>query len=654
MRLYKTILTLLLIFLQGLGNAQNSQTDSLKNILANAKEDTNKVNTLLLLSKEALPEDAMSYSVHAKDLAEKLNYQRGVASALKSLGFIYFGEGRYKEVLSYWNQSLHVFESIGDEIGVSNMLNNLGSVYFNQGEDVGALEYYLKSLKVAEKTGDKLRITTALQNIGAVYFNKPSTRDKALQYYLKAMPISEQLKNNDAIGTIAANIGEIYVDKNEDSLALYYLNKSLKAFGNSEDVPYTLNIIGKLYRNNGNFSKAIEYHQKALAIAQKFGKKLDIAQTLIGLGNTHLAAGNNKLALSSFNQGQSIARAIHANYELRDVYTGLADTYNNLSDYKNAYKYQALLTNIKDTLYNAENDKKLSLLLSDFEIQKKQAQIDLLTKDKAFQNLNLRRQQVVKSSLIFGLILILIIAVILLRGYRSKAKTNKLLDQQKLEIENLLLNMLPAEVANELQQYGYATPKNYDSVTVMFTDFKNFTKIADTYSPKELVAQLNEYFIAFDGIIEKYNLEKIKTIGDSYMCAGGINSYNVPHAIQVIKASMEILDYINKKNEERINTGLPLWSLRIGVHTGPLIAGVVGRKKYAYDIWGSTVNIASRMESNGEPGKVNISAATYNLIKNNYNCSYRGQIFAKNIGEIDMYFVEQEVVEKINSELAMN
>lgn len=174
----------------------------------------------------------------------------------------------------------------------------------------------------------------------------------------------------------------------------------------------------------------------------------------------------------------------------------------------------------------------------------------------------------------------------------------------------------------------------FSGVSVLFTDFQNFTQLADGVSPQHIVAELNECFMAFDDIIERHNLEKIKTIGDAYMCAGGIPVSNDLHQFNIVKASLEISNFIRKRNEKRIAKGLPAWELRIGIHTGPIVAGVVGRKKYAYDIWGSTVNIANRMESNGEPGQVNISASPYELVKERYACRYRGKIYAKNVGEI--------------------
>ena len=241
-----------------------------------------------------------------------------------------------------------------------------------------------------------------------------------------------------------------------------------------------------------------------------------------------------------------------------------------------------------------------------------------------------------------GLFLAFTIALLIFRGYRIKVKTHKILDKQKNEIEGLLLNILPDAVAQELKTKGRATPRHYESVSVMFTDFKGFTLIADKMSPDQVVEELDACFNAFDAIIEKYNLEKIKTIGDAYMCAGGVPIPDEQHVLKIVKAGLEIQEYVTNYNEHRQEKGLRPWYIRIGIHVGPVVAGVVGKKKYAYDIWGSTVNIASRMESNGEPGKVNISSSTYERIKDYYECSYRGKISAKNIGDIDMYFIEHE------------
>jgi class 3 adenylate cyclase/HAMP domain-containing protein len=226
----------------------------------------------------------------------------------------------------------------------------------------------------------------------------------------------------------------------------------------------------------------------------------------------------------------------------------------------------------------------------------------------------------------------------------------KVAENEKEKSDKLLLNILPKEVASELKENGSAKPVMYDSVTVLFTDFKGFTIIAEKLSPNELIQELDGCFVQFDKITEKYGLEKLKTIGDSYMCAGGIPKKNSTHAVDSILAAIEIQNFMSLMKDLKLKMGYPYWEVRLGIHTGPLIAGVIGEKKFAYDVWGDTVNTASRMESSGTPGKINISGFTYEIIKPYFECSYRGKINAKNKGEIDMYYVERILPELSDDE----
>ena len=220
------------------------------------------------------------------------------------------------------------------------------------------------------------------------------------------------------------------------------------------------------------------------------------------------------------------------------------------------------------------------------------------------------------------------------------AERTQQLQAEKRKSDELLLNVLPEEVAAELKEKGEATPRQYEMVSVLFTDIQGFTGLASEVSPTELIQTLNEFYSAFDDIIERHDLEKIKTIGDSYMCAGGLPTENTKNAIDAVAAACEIQEWVAKWNEGPIDKGLGRWDVRIGIHTGRLIAGVIGKKKFAYDVWGDAVNVAARIESGGETGKVNISKATYELIKDKYCCKYRGKVEAKGKGEVDMYFVD--------------
>ncbi len=217
------------------------------------------------------------------------------------------------------------------------------------------------------------------------------------------------------------------------------------------------------------------------------------------------------------------------------------------------------------------------------------------------------------------------------------------LQDEKRKSDELLLNILPDAVAKELREKGEATPRNYDSVSILFSDFQDFTKLAAEISPQELIHTLNECYTAFDDIIDRHNLEKIKTIGDAYMCAGGLPAENTTNAYDAVAAGCEIQQWVTEWNNERIANGKKSWGIRIGIHTGKLIAGVVGKKKFAYDVWGDAVNIAARLESGGEVDKVNISKATYELVKAHFSCSPRGKVEVKGKGEIDMYFVENRI-----------
>ena len=213
----------------------------------------------------------------------------------------------------------------------------------------------------------------------------------------------------------------------------------------------------------------------------------------------------------------------------------------------------------------------------------------------------------------------------------EQARTSELLRKN----QDLLHNMLPAKIADELSETGTTRPVRHEAVTILFTDFSGFTQASSTMPPDRMVAELNAIFAAFDRITDECGVEKIKTIGDAYMAAAGVPTPCPDHAQRCVRAGLQMVAFVEQRNR----TATFKWSLRVGLHTGPVVAGVVGTRKYAFDIWGDTVNIASRMESSGEVGRVNVSAYTYDLIREYYDCSYRGKIAAKGKGEIDMYFV---------------
>jgi histidine kinase len=213
------------------------------------------------------------------------------------------------------------------------------------------------------------------------------------------------------------------------------------------------------------------------------------------------------------------------------------------------------------------------------------------------------------------------------------------IESERKKSEDLLMNILPESVARELKQEGRAKPRKYEEVTVLFTDFVGFTQVAEQLDAEQLVAEIDYCFREFDRIVSRNGLEKIKTIGDAYMCAAGLPIPEENSAARAVQAALDILQFMEELKKNRAAEGRQCFEIRIGLHSGPVVAGVVGTKKFTYDIWGDTVNTASRMESSGQPGGINISGATYHLVKDLYRCEYRGRIQAKNKGEVDMYWV---------------
>jgi class 3 adenylate cyclase len=215
------------------------------------------------------------------------------------------------------------------------------------------------------------------------------------------------------------------------------------------------------------------------------------------------------------------------------------------------------------------------------------------------------------------------------------------LQREKKRSDELLLNMLPSDIVAELKKSGKAKPRVYGCASVLFADIKDFTQWSEKLEPTTLIDTLQELFSAFDDVLEQNFIEKIKTIGDAYMCAGGLPMPNHSHPFDIVLAAFGLQNAVRALDEKRARAGGDPWLMRIGIHTGPVVTGVVGKTRTVYDIWGDSVNTASRLESACEPGKINISKTTYDVIKDYFECDYRGKIPAKHKGEIDMYFVNR-------------
>jgi class 3 adenylate cyclase len=252
--------------------------------------------------------------------------------------------------------------------------------------------------------------------------------------------------------------------------------------------------------------------------------------------------------------------------------------------------------------------------------------------DTAYQKYNLLN---LMSAGIAAYLMCYLVNVIRRRSWEKSI----IIENEREKSDKLLRNILPDTIADELKNTGRVAPRFYEEATVLFTDFLGFTQIAEKMSPAELIRELDNCFSYFDQVAKRYRLEKLKTIGDAYMCAGGIPTANKTHALDCVLAALEIRAFMQQMQEIKAGLGLPYWQLRIGIHTGPVVAGVIGESKFAYDVWGDTVNTASRMEGVGVAGEINISVHTYEQVKYFFDCGFRGRLAVKGKDAMEMYFV---------------
>lgn len=476
----------------------------------------------------------------------------------------------------------------------------IADVYSVMGNSNNAEIYYNKAIKLLRKADNPTALASSLLNAGDEYF-KNKKYDLALKRFEESGNIFKKVDYLIGTAYTLGNIGMVYAKQGKDDLAKENISKAIKILEELKDyyaISDYLTYMSDIYLKQNDWNSSLGYAKRSLELAKKYRLKEQLSASNLKLSQLYEKTGN---------QGES------------------------LKYFKNHIAYRDSVTNLKSVQQMAD-------LRTNYEVSQKQIEVDLLEKDSQILQLKQKKQKNIIYATAFSSFLIFLLALGLFRRYQFIKKTNHIIKKEKNRSDNLLLNILPEETAYELKQSGKVQAKRFESVTVLFTDFEGFTHYAEKLPPEKLVESVDFYFSKFDAIMEKYGLEKIKTVGDAYMCAGGLPFPTEDHAYKMVLAAFEIAEFVNKSKKQH-SPDQTRFEIRIGISTGPLVAGVVGIKKFAYDIWGDTVNIASRMETNSEPGKVNISEYTYQLIKDFFDCEYRGEIEVKNRGMMKMYFV---------------
>jgi class 3 adenylate cyclase/Tfp pilus assembly protein PilF len=654
-----------------------SPIDSVNHLISQIKVDTLKLEQMAVLTNLLTKSDinlALKTGRETLSVSKKLGWKRGIGHALSVMSEIHQKLGNADSSYYYGNASIEIDKLLGNIHDLSRSYNSQGVNYLHFGDAERAEKYLLKALEINKKVSDSSGLADIYLNLANVA-SMQGNDNKTLEYDILALRIYEKINDEKQLSGSYNNTAIDYTHLNDLKEAQIYVEKAINQARKNKNL-YSESEAwltqGNIYFQGGDKLKSYQAIQNAITLIKKQGspgrlieaysnlgvlltsekkykeaeiyikKALEITRltndpysemfVLNEYGNNQYLQHSFESAISLYNQSLEISIRDSSLTDMLKNYTDLSSAYYESGKYKDAFNAERKYREIKEIITKQNSAKELAYIRTEFDTERKQLEIVSLNKDKQIQANEIKQQKLIRNGIITGLISVLIFLVIAMIQKRR-------ISIEKARSEELLLNILPYETAQELKQKGSADAKLFDEVTVLFTDFKGFTQIAEKLSPQELVEEIHYCFKAFDSIMEKYTIEKIKTIGDAYMAAGGLPVKNHAGPIEVVRAAIEIQSFIKEYASARKAAGQLAFEIRIGIHTGPVVAGIVGIKKFQYDIWGDTVNTASRMESSGEVGQINISGTTYEKVKDHFTCEFRGSLPAKNKGNIEMYFV---------------
>ncbi len=453
-------------------------------------------------------------------------------------------------------------------------------------------------------------------------------------------------KTKDSRYSILINMAIAQFGRKDTVSAINTLRKVYYESVADNNLTYTqiaLNNLGGIKGRIGDLDSAYFFFNAAAGKAKQNSDMDNYMSLLINMANLNRERGRYNQAITLLDSAYFFAQELKSTENIAKVLRARANVFYKMHKYDLAYTTILEFIKINEQYLDEQRVKAVTEMMEKYESEKKARQIQQLKLDNLDASLKTERITNTRNHYLYIGLVVLLIAIGSLSRLRYVHRSRSAIQRERDISEGLLLNILPGSVAEELKIKGHADAQHFETATILFSDFKSFTTVSEELSPADLVEEINACFKAFDEIITRYGIEKIKTIGDSYMAAGGIPANNKATTLDVVMAGLEMQQFIIDRKKERDTHHLPAFEMRIGIHSGPVVAGIVGVKKFQYDLWGDTVNTASRMETTGEVGRVNISEATYRLIKDNQELIFRarGLIQVKGKGELAMYFVDK-------------
>ncbi len=551
--------------------AQDQQKiDSIINVLAKTKDDTTKIILLSCLSfnySTLNTNKGIKYGEEALELSKKMVWKKGIALASGNLGINYKAKSDYPKALEFELKALSINQEIEDQLGIATNMGNIGLLYANRGDTSKALEYYRKAMKIDEKIDNKNGLAINLVNASSIYDQK-NDYPHALDYLMKALNIYKQTDNRKGVAAALSNIGTLYASQNKYSEALAYDFDALRmeeANGNKTGIALNEGNIGEVYYY---ISRTPDGRIRPDSLVS-FSKTANLNKGIFFL----------KKSIESCKKIDYLRGMIKFSKSLSKAYLSMGDSRRAMEEYV-AY------TETKDSVFSTESNLRLRQIemAHDKELKDKELSIEKLKNENFVLSIRNKREE--RNYLLAGIALLLLVIYFIIK--------------ERKKTEKLLLNILPQKIAVRLKKKEHPIADHFENVSIIFIDMAGFTKFAENRDPRETVSTLNEVFTHFDHLAEKHGLEKIKTIGDCYMAVAGLPDERRDHAAATVAMALEIKEtmkgYLAKD-------GTPI-HFRIGLDCGAVVAGVIGKKKFIYDLWGDAVNTASRMESTGEEGQI--------------------------------------------------
>jgi adenylate cyclase len=645
MKIWSTVLILFLF-----ASLKGQSNDSLWHNFNNEElSDSLRLVSLHKLARSYLynnPDSSLMLSGLENEYALTVNDTFWIAASLNLMGVALVVKSDFPGGLDKLIRSLEFRVALRDTAAIAEAYNNIGNIFYYQGDYPGALEHFLRSSEYDEMKGNQKGMAISLLNIGSIYAEQKQYQE-ALNYFKQSTQLLDSLNSPKILGSCYVNIASIYKSLDSLDLAREYFEKGIQLMietGDDMSLGIAYDNLAKLYLQAGDYDSMIAYYLESQKISEKIGDRNGLAALRVARGTAYHLMGRNHLAYNECLSGLNLAESLGSLPIVRDACDCLYKASRARGQNEVALIYYERFNQLNDSLSIAETQKKLQLMefrkqVAEDSIRRVEEKLaTILAHEQAIRKENIRRNLLLAAGL-----LLLVLSVILYRNFRQVSRRNRLIADAKKRSDQLLLKILPAGAARELLEKGRVEAREFEHVTVLFTDFIGFAGTSQEMSHQELIKELDQYFHAFDEIISSYDLVRIKTIGDSYMAAGGLPLYTPETIEKTVLAAIEMQEYIAQYGRKREAQGKQGFHMRVGLHHGPVIAGIIGKQSYQYDIWGDTVNVASRLESAGTGGRVNISRAVYDQIKDNplFQSEPRGTIDVKGKGDMEMWFVEK-------------